>query len=703
MQLIRGLVFYIVAFALAGTTRAAELSDAKLTDTNQPETAQLANATSFLASPHISSSQLANTKDLAVVTPDVYQRVNGKLAQQRKQFKLAVAALRAGKVDKFHTLKDNLSDYPLIGYLEQAYILDRMSIKNRYLISGFLKTYGNEPVTVPVRQRFLKLLARYNKSSMFLQHYSKSSSTELQCHYLKFKSQSGQLSNEDKQLLKQVWLSGKSQPDNCDAVFAYMKNNQLLSQQLIWQRLVLAFNQRQLKLVRYLTSLLKDDFQSSGYIAQKILKDSAQIKRLTKSTYQSPIFNQLAEEFFSRHIWRKPEQALSLYQTVASKLNLTYQQKRKIANNFALALASSDHPEADQWMQNIEVTESNALLLRWKLAHELRSNNWQKVNRWVKQVVSPKGDEREWQYWLARSEQELGNTAIANQYYEELAKQRSYYGFLASAQLNKPSNLQAEDYQFEQSILSELSQQPRAVKVHELLQLGKTLSARREWNRLKSSLNLKHKQHLAALAHTWQWHEQVIILLAETGLYNAVNLRFPMAYSDIMQKASNKTNLDVSLSLAVARKESAFMPDAISRVGAIGLMQLMPQTAKYVANKVKLPAYYSEQLSQPETNVLLGSHYLKLLLEHYQGNTVLAAASYNAGRRKVTNWLPKDQALPADIWVEVVPYRETRAYIKSVLAYQQIYRRLMGQDQDVFKELVNMNISNNGYISSGMP
>jgi len=363
-----------------------------------------------------------------------------------------------------------------------------------------------------------------------------------------------------------------------------------------------------------------------------------------------------------------------------------------MARDFSLALASKDHPRASEWLENIAVDEQDDLLLRWKLAYELRKMDWEAVNQWVEKTPAPKHSQNDWNYWRGRSEFALGNSARGNEVFQNLAKERSYYGFLASAHLGSQPNLKQENYAFTPSVIGDLSQHPRALIAYELWQADRHLSARREWNHLKRSLDHDQKKHLAVVAHQWGWHEQAIFTLAETGLHDAVNMRFPIAFQSLMQQESASSQLDLTLSLAIARKESAFMPDARSRVGAVGLMQIMPQTARYITRKEKLPNMYSRQLTDPLVNIKLGTRYLKRLIDEHEGNAVLATASYNAGKHKVAKWLPKDSTLPADIWIEVVPYKETRSYIKNVLAYQQIYRSLLGKEDNYFNELIHMEI-----------
>ncbi len=169
-----------------------------------------------------------------------------------------------------------------------------------------------------------------------------------------------------------------------------------------------------------------------------------------------------------------------------------------------------------------------------------------------------------------------------------------------------------------------------------------------------------------------------------------VTLRFPLAYNDEIKYHAAKYNINPAWAFAITRRESSFMSDAHSAVGAKGLMQIMPATAKQLTRRKTMTRNY---LLNSKNNINLGTRYLKDLLDRYDGNQVLATASYNAGPYRVKSWIKSKKSVPADIWIETIPYKETREYVKSVLAYQQIYQYKAGEEPTLFSQLQKMNIS----------
>ncbi|MFN3901350.1 MAG: lytic transglycosylase domain-containing protein, partial [Alishewanella aestuarii] len=174
----------------------------------------------------------------------------------------------------------------------------------------------------------------------------------------------------------------------------------------------------------------------------------------------------------------------------------------------------------------------------------------------------------------------------------------------------------------------------------------------------------------------------------DAGYWDDVELRFPLAFKEEIQRFAKSAQVDSGWAMAIARRESSFMPDANSPVGARGLMQIMPDTANYIAKK----KVQVSQLYNPVTNIDFGTDYLNYLMRRNDGNLIMATAAYNAGYSRVRQWIPRDRAVPVDVWVETIPFRETREYVKAVMAYYQIYNIRLNEPNDVFLPLVAMQI-----------
>jgi soluble lytic murein transglycosylase len=272
---------------------------------------------------------------------------------------------------------------------------------------------------------------------------------------------------------------------------------------------------------------------------------------------------------------------------------------------------------------------------------------------------------------MATNEQQLGTLAMTT-----VAKKRHYYGFLAASLLELPIAL-------EDRPLSITAAEKKAALTHaagqrafELFHIKRYHQARLEWNYWLSTLDKRQKLVAATLANQIGWYDRAIFALSQEGYLDDVDLRFPMGFDQQIKQHASKYSISPAWAFAVTRRESSFMSDANSPAGARGLMQVMPNTAKQLMRKKDLPKSY---LFNSANNINLGTMYLRRLLDKHQGNQILATAAYNAGPYRVKKWVEGEKAIPADVWIENIPFKETRNYVKSVLAYQQIYHLKSGK------------------------
>jgi soluble lytic murein transglycosylase len=183
----------------------------------------------------------------------------------------------------------------------------------------------------------------------------------------------------------------------------------------------------------------------------------------------------------------------------------------------------------------------------------------------------------------------------------------------------------------------------------------------------------------AKLADGWGWHGRAILTVARTPHLDDLEMRFPLAYHDRVLEQARDKDLDPAWMYAIVRQESAFIADARSPAGALGLMQIMPDTGRKIGRSLERPLKNREQLLDADISLEFGSTYLRTLLDQLNGHPVLAAAAYNAGPHRVERWRPAEQNVSADLWIENIPYRETREYVRRVIAYTTIYERRLGR------------------------
>jgi soluble lytic murein transglycosylase len=295
----------------------------------------------------------------------------------------------------------------------------------------------------------------------------------------------------------------------------------------------------------------------------------------------------------------------------------------------------------------------------------------------------------EWRYWrgiaLQRSERSLEAEAILG----DLATERSYYGFLAADEMGQPYAFDSNAFVADDRRIAELALRPELVRARELFLVGLESRGRSEWGEVLRDFGAEDRIQAAILAHRWGWHSQAIAAAASVSEYDDLALRYPLPYPDTFREFAEDARISPTWAYGVARSESLFMRDVRSGAGAVGLMQLMPATGKKVAREIHLPYLGLDTLTDPHSNIRLGTTYLGQMADRYGGNRVLATAAYNAGPHRVDAWLPESGSIDARAWIENIPFNETRRYVRRVLAADTIFHwRMTGETRRLSDELL---------------
>jgi soluble lytic murein transglycosylase len=621
---------------------------------------------------------------------EVVSPAEQKLEYQRKIFAKAESLASRPDSAQYQQLLSQLADYPLKPYVELKALMSAVNMQHREHIEQFLQRYKGTPLDNSLRKKWLAYLAKEDQQVLFLQYYLDIGDTALACKKIEFSLENPELRATALQNITPLWLVGQSQPKECDPIFRLWQQAGNLTQDMVWQRLVLAASEGKHTLIPYLKKLLTKDKQYLADLWLRVRRDARYVSRASQFPGKNPQQEtQILVYGLKRLAWSQPDLALKSWFALEKRFAFSDRQQRSIAERFALALAVADHPQADQWLDKANTPLQDKALFRWHLAHVLREGNWQHALDLLEFAPAEITQDIAFQYWLGRTYQQLNATDLANQTFSKLAHQRHYYGFMASGKLAQEPELQDTALNFSPQEMLLIANMPQAKRAYEFLQLKRNISARREWYDLQKQLTNQQSLIAAVIADSWKWHDQAIFTFARVGYLDDLNRRFPMAFDDTLQSSAKKYQVDPAWAFAIVRRESSFMADANSSAGARGLMQLMPGTARYLAKKKIL----SSSLYNPQQNVEYGTQYMRYLLDKMDNNPVLATASYNAGWRKVKGWLPEQKKVPMDIWVETIPYKETRNYVKAVMAYKQIYAQRMGQSSKLFNELANMEIA----------
>lgn len=616
-----------------------------------------------------------------------------ELQQLRKWFSRAESIAHSPNSSEFKFLKGKLSDYSLYPYVELKTLMRYPFLSNKNRIETFLNEHKNSPLDRPLRKKWLNYLADQKQGALFLHFYKDIGDGSLVCHQLRFRLEDPAQKKAVLDEVDKLWLVGKSQPKACDRLFAVWKKAGRRTHDMIYERLKLAADGGKHTLVPYLKGLLPHEMHYLADLWLKVRRSPSYVSRVSRFPGINPAKeSEILTYGLKRLIWRDRGLALKSWEKLKSRFPFTLEQKQSIAEKFAVGLAIKNHKKADSWLERASTGTTDEEIFRWHLAHVLRQNNWQKAIGVIDNAPEKVGEDEQFRYWEARSYEELKAPEKAQETLNKLSGERNYYGFMASGKLGKSPSYADKPIEYTEIELAVVANHPASKRAYEFLKIKRMTSARREWRFLLSELNSEQQAIAGVLADSWGWHDQAIRTFAQSGHMNDVSRRFPLAYREALSNSAKKNAISPEWAFAITRRESSFMTDAYSGAGARGLMQLMPGTARYLEkSRVKVRKLYN-----PEFNVQLGTRYLRYLMDKMNDNPILATAAYNAGWRRVKDWLPKRSGMPMDIWVETIPFKETRSYVKAVMAYKQIYATQLGQDKNLFLEYSNMRIPQSG-------
>jgi soluble lytic murein transglycosylase len=329
--------------------------------------------------------------------------------------------------------------------------------------------------------------------------------------------------------------------------------------------------------------------------------------------------------------------------------------------------------------------------LRWRARTSLRKQNWEKLLADISLMSDEERNSEEWLYWHNVALRREAPSAEADLALAKLATERSYYGFLAADELKLGYAIDDSEFEVDETIIANLEERPELIRARELLLVGLDGRGRSEWDVVVAYLAPQQKIQAAKLASRWGWHSRAISTIASAGQYDDLSLRYPLPYHSTFEQHAATASIPSQWAYGIARSESLFMRDVRSSAGAIGLMQLMPATGKEVAATISLPYSGIDTLTDPQSNIRLGTTYLSQMAERYGGNRVLATAAYNAGPHRVDNWLPLTGTQDARIWIENIPFNETRKYVRRVMAAETIFHwRMTGEIRRLSNELAQV-------------
>ena len=600
------------------------------------------------------------------------------LEQQRNLYDQAQDWLDEDDVAAYQKVRAKLKNYPLAPYLDYRAMLVNIGKKSPRQVREFIQNYQDYPFSARISAPYLTALAKEKKWQEFLafQHHEPIGES-FQCDYYYAKWVTGDQKSAFRGA-RALWLKGDSIADECDPLFRAWAQSGGRTDELIYQRMLLAFDARNPNLISYLAQKLQDqDMMQWGMNMLELYSHPQRIVYFAKRFPRTSQLGDLIELSIKKVARTDAKKARQLLNSVKDLPHWREKQTHNLARYIALQLLHDDDQTLVQWRDSVVAASKDPLLVQIRTRLAIRHADWQGVKAWISLLPKHEQESLRWQYWLGRSDMELGLKAQGTKRLSKVIGQRNFYSVAAANALKQSIHYPNHEVNYRAGVVAPYTK--ALDRIDELIKRDKIAAAKREWGWLLDRVNHTEKEMLAVYAANQHWYHLTVTASISASLWDNIELRFPLAHQWWFNFWGNKHNVDPITLMSVARQESALDADAHSSVGARGIMQIMPSTARYTAKKYQLDYSGADELYDVGKNIEIGSHYFKSLLKRYDKNRIFALAAYNAGPARVDRWRSETQGkLGPYAFIESIPYKETRGYVQNILMFEVYYRDLTG-------------------------
>ena len=577
-------------------------------------------------------------------------------------------------------------NYLLAPYAEYWLMLLNLEDADNQTVANFINTYNEYPFADRLRGEYLKKLAKNQDWQSF--------ANEIVNYQLEdpavacYAAESSAINGDASSLAgaKSLWMQAKEQPANCSSLYDRMQAAGALTQDEIWDRFRLALAESRINLAKAIVKRTKT-FEASQYkLIDKANASPSVFINKKLLNYKTRFGRELNLFALNRMAKADSQQALSAFKD--SESLMTTEDGSYFYGKLALQAAQRQEPQALQWFKLADELDKDATLnkdqLAWFVRAALREKNWPMVLKSVDKMSPEQAEEGAWRYWRGRALTAQGQTLEANTLYAKLSTERHFYGWLAQDELKDFLSAPLNTYKVSDGEVSEIANLPAFQRAEALLRMDFKWEAKNEWAQATKGFDDKQLLAAAEFAARKNWYDLAIITADKTTEIHDYTLRYPVPYRNLMKPAARDQAIDEAWVYGITRQESRFVYSAKSNVGASGLMQLMPATAKWAAKRVGMD-YNSSMIHQLNTNIALGTYYLRYTLDLFNGQEVMATAAYNAGPNRAKKWMATTP-LEGAIYAETIPFSETRNYVQKVMANAHLYAYQLGLKSTSLKQ-----------------
>ncbi|MGE5493052.1 MAG: transglycosylase SLT domain-containing protein [Actinomycetota bacterium] len=590
-------------------------------------------------------------------------------------FLIARDAFRAGDYVKLERAAAQVgSGHDLSPYVEYYQLRMNLEQSDPATIKGFLDRYEGSYVAEKLRGDWLRLLARKSLWVGFDAEYPKLLSPEQEVTCLNYQSR---LARGDKTALddaQPLWLGLLEPPDACQAVLEALIWEKRVLADDVWTRIRRQFEANRTNWAKatmhYLPASQSPDGRQVDAVVDKAM---ATLVKLPANWAATRLGRELAALAVQRVAMNDPRAAAEQLEKLQDKMGDS--ERQWAWSQIAVNAAKRHMPDALAWYAKAGSAPLSDEGYQWKVRAALRALDWGTVRSAIEAMPPRLAALPEWTYWLGRAYKAGGRTTQANALFEKISGQPHFYGNLADDELDRITAAPAKAAALTKEEQAGAAANPGLRRALAFFRLDMRTEGVKEWNWSLRGMADRELLAAAELAKRNQIYDRAIAAADRTKTEHDFSLRYLAPYVDQVRPVARNQSLDDAWVYGLMRQESRFITNAKSNVGASGLMQLMPATAKWVAKKLGMKDYHQGRVNDTDTNVLLGTAYMRMVMENLDNHPVLASAAYNAGPGRARKWRA-DQPLEGAIYAETIPFSETRDYVKKVMSNSIYYSSL---------------------------
>ncbi len=609
------------------------------------------------------------------------------LATSRKQFMEAYASLQPGAQSPVQPGDEGIREYPLYAYLQSARIQRALAAATAPEdtadsdAAAFLEQYADAPVSAALRRSWLTSLAQRQQWTAYLARYPETlTDPAFNCQALNARIETGQTTDLKPRIIKQ-WLEPGQLPPACERTFTWAREQNVLDAGLIEQRVRLILAKGDARFARLIARDLPAPRAAPLLKWASLLEQPRREIDVLIATPSTPVEPEALLAGWTRLASSDLDYARERFASLVKARDLEPAAASPYALALAMRLAWNRRPEALAYFARVRAQDFDETSLEWWARASLWQSDWKTLKAAIAAMPPALSQTARWRYWAARGAAAQGEMETARSLYISLLSADNYFSAMAAARLDLGLTPNPVAVVADEPELARIAGVPAFVRAHELLLAGMRSEALAEWQFGVRTLPPAAQAQVVHLGMRWQWYDVSIATATQQRIFEDYSLLYPRPYDADVQSAVAASGLPTELVYSVMRQESLYRQDAISSAGAVGLLQLLPETARRTARRSQYPVPGPSDLLNPAINVRLGAAHLKELIEQFDGQIPVALAGYNAGPNAAQRWLP-DQPIDTDIWIENIPFNETRNYVQRILWHSVVFSWLgSGQPQ----------------------